>query len=440
VNSKVPVDPHAGRLRMLVISRAHLFPSEGRPTAGLFFANLVLRLERLVEKLVVVVPVAYMPDVLTRFSRFHLYRSARHERWHGVEVYRPRYFSLRLQRRGWFQARSFCLAAMPLCEALHKRHHFNLVLGNGLGGPVHTAQRSAKQFGCRSVGWAVGSDGHTYPHRSRSNMQQFRHDVTHTDLILTTSDALRRHILAANGGTGNVLTFYRGIDLGDVCPPGERVALRARHGLRPDRRYLLMAGVVNHAKGSQEFYEAFRRLAGTHPDLAAIWVGEGPDRLPLTQRARADGLGDRLTITGRVPRATVLEYMRAADVMLFPSRAEGLPNVVMEAMASGLPVVATDVGGVREIVLDGRTGLLVPAQDVPAMVAAVDRLLADNALAKDMARGAEALIRQHFDVDRNATVLASILEGLTAGAGPRPPIAACADVKPGRLPSVPAGP
>ena len=426
-----PTEP----LRILAITTAHLFPSQARPTAGIFFANLLRRLRPLVERLVVVVPTAYIPGFLQRLPRFSFRRKiAYHERWHGLEVFRPPYLSIRSQHHLWFQSRSFCMAATPLCLALHRRHDFDLVLGNGFGPPAHTAQYVAKQIHSRSVGWAIGSDVHTAPHLSDENMRLFRHNIRHCDLVLTTSQALRRNILDAFPDSKHVHAFHRGIDLEDLRVCADRATARAALGLAADRTYVLTAGDVLCRKGSEEFYGAFRSLAGRWPGLAAIWIGDGDETANLRRRAQEDGLTDRFTITGSVPRPEVLRYMRAADVMAFASHAEGLPNVVMEAMATGLPTVASDVGGVRAIIEDDRTGLLVPAQNAAALAIAIERVLAEPAWAGQAAARGREFICRYFDVDRNAPVLVSVLERIAAGGSPEAPFPPCANVPAGSTP------
>ncbi|MCX5653871.1 MAG: glycosyltransferase family 4 protein [Planctomycetota bacterium] len=422
-------------LRILVIVGAHLFPNRARPTAGGFFANLLLRLRRLSERVVVVVPTAYVPAWFRKIPRLASYAQVkRYEVWNGIEVYRPPYFSIRSRRHMWFQSRSFALAAAPLCESLHARHRFDLVLGNGFGAPAHAAQYIARQLRRRSVCWAIGSDVHTLPRLSDENRRLLRHNVRHSSIVLTTSEALRRDILALSPDARNVHTFYRGIDLDDLRLCADRATARAAFGLAADRTYMLTAGDVHRNKGSEEFYSAFRSLAGRRPGLAAMWIGDGDETANLRRRAQEDGLADRFTITGKVPRPEVLRYMRAADVMAFASHAEGLPNVVMEAMACGLPVVATRVGGTPEIIADGVTGLLVPAQDGTALADGVVRLLGDRDRSRRMGNRARAFIHTYFDVDRNAPVLVSVLERIAAGGLPEAPFPPCANVPPGRLP------
>jgi glycosyltransferase involved in cell wall biosynthesis len=402
--------------RILAITTAHLFPSQARPTAGIFFANLLRRLHPLVERLVVVVPTAYIPGFLQRLPRFSFRRKiARHERWHGLEVFRPPYFSIRSQRHLWFQSRSFCLAATPLCLALHRRHHFNLVLGYGFGPPAHTAHVVASDLRVRSVSWAIGSDVHTYPNLSEENRRLLMHTVHHNTLVLTESDTLRHLLLSYCPDTRNVHTFYKGIDLEGLQDRPDPTTLRAKLGLDAGRTYMLMAGHLAKTKGSEEFYVSFKHLAGKHPRLSALWIGDGPEASAMKHRAQADGLAGRFLITGQVPRSSVIEHMQAADLMLFPSHMEGLPNVVVEALAAGLPTVATDVGGDAEIITHEATGLLVPPQDVPAMIRAVERVLDNPEWARQMGERSRQFVQEHFDVNRNVSRLLQLFQHLASG-------------------------
>jgi glycosyltransferase involved in cell wall biosynthesis len=379
-----------------------MFPHPAQPQAGIFFANFLRHLRPVLGRLVVVQPWPRLPWPLPRLPRFAASRKGpAHQWWDGIEVYRPDILFAGA-RDLWLPARSACRAAWPLCERLHRRYRFDLVLGIPLGPPAHLAQYVAGRLSLRCVGWATGSDVHDYPKRSAGNARFLRHVIRRCDLILTASDDLGRALRARFPWASRVRTFYRGIALGTLREEADRDSLRRRLGLDPARTYLVMAGAVRARKGAWEFYETLRRLAPSHPGLAAVWVGAGPDAPTLETHAARDGLADRFRITGRVPHATVLDYFRAADLMVFPSYAEGLPNVVVEALAAGLPVVATDAGGTREVVRDGASGLLVPPGDVAALMRAAARLLDDPDQARALARNGRRLAFEQFDAARNA--------------------------------------
>jgi len=422
-------------MKLLVITTMGLFPRKTSPMAGIFFAHLLRCLRPLVEQLIVVVPTTYIPKALLGLARFATHRNiGAREHWLGLEVLRPRFLSVHSESRMWVQARSFCHAALPLCRALHRRRRFDLVVGYGFDLPAHTAQLVARTLGLRSVCWAIGEDVNIIPRRSAENRRFFRHCVRNVDLILTESDALRRTMSCEAPQARHIHPFYKGIDLRPLEPSGDRSFLRKRLQLAPDLTYMLMCGRLLKDKGAVEFCETFRALSADLPDLGALWVGDGPMASEMKKRTAADGLSDRLLITGKVLRGKVLEYMQAADILVFPSYHEGLPNVVMEALACGLPTVATDVGGVREVLADGKTGLLVPPKDANALTQAAARLLKDSETARRMARRGRQLIVDHFDVAKNAPVALEIFNHVAAGGSADDPLPACANKAPGQLP------
>lgn len=141
---------------------------------------------------------------------------------------------------------------------------------------------------------------------------------------------------------------------------------RARLGIRPDVPLILAIGRLVPVKGFDVLARASKRLRT--PGVRVLVVGEGPERARLAQQGG-------LTLIG--PRDDVDALLPAADVIVCPSRSEGFPQVPLHAMAAGVPVVATPVGGTPEIVLDGETGVLVPPEDPRALAEALDALLAD---------------------------------------------------------------
>jgi teichuronic acid biosynthesis glycosyltransferase TuaC len=421
-------------LNLLIIAGAGLFPTSGNPSGGVFFLNLLRQIQPHLQHLVVCHPQPVIPDPLARLAGLRLPSNARqHAYWEGIEVYRPRFPGIPANHQ-WLQSRFVCSAAWPVCRMLHRRHRFNLIIVIPLHAPTHAAQVAATRLGIPCLGWACGTDVHTLPRRSAESFRLFRHTVHRCNAVLAASDALRRMIGEMAGPASHVHTFYRGIDLAPLRNLPDRKRMRARLGLSAEAVYLASAGAVRRTKGAYEFYDAFVRLARTHESLAAVWIGDGPDARAIRRRAADDGLASRFTITGRVPRERVCRYLAAADVMAFASHNEGLPNVVMEALAAGLPTAATDVGGTREVLVDGVTGLLVPAKDAVALAAAVDRLLARPRWAAELAERGRRLILAHFDVARNAEIALSIFRQVAEVGGADAPLPACAGVPAGVLP------
>ena len=168
---------------------------------------------------------------------------------------------------------------------------------------------------------------------------------------------------------------------------GRRDELRQRLGM--NGRALAFAGRLSVQKSLEVALEALVSLDGVTLDIA----GEGDQRDMLERRARDLGVDTRVRFLGALPRERVLELFRAADAAILSSTWENFPHTVVEALAVGTPVIATDVGGVAEVVHDGENGLLVPTGDAAALADAVRRYFADESLQSALRAAAAASVR-----------------------------------------------
>jgi len=224
-----------------------------------------------------------------------------------------------------------------------------------------------------------------------------------THILLTQSaedaEAARFHRLARPGAA--IVAIGNGVDPGRFAPPPDRLAIRGR--LRAaletpaDAPVIVMVGRLVAEKGYLDLFAARRRVD------AVLWaVGE---RLPSDHAARIDRaiaaiaadpiLKERVRLLGY--RADMPEILHAADIFVLPSHREGMPRSIIEAMMTGLPVVATDIRGSREEVVDGETGILVPVGDKAALAAALSRLATDPALRAAMGGAGQARARALYD-------------------------------------------
>ena len=159
------------------------------------------------------------------------------------------------------------------------------------------------------------------------------------------------------------------------------------------QRRIVAAGRLSPEKGFDLLIEAFAKVAGRHPDWSVRILGEGPGRTDLIEQIERHGLERRVDLPGWVedPWAEML----AADLFVLPSRYEGFPNALLEAMACGLPAVSFRCqSGPAEIVRDGEDGLLVPAADVEALAAAMDSLMSDDGRRRRLAERAADVTRR----------------------------------------------
>jgi len=163
-------------------------------------------------------------------------------------------------------------------------------------------------------------------------------------------------------------------------------------------------GRLDEQKGYELLVDALADL----PGASAVIVGDGPEREALESRASETGVADRLELAGWSDDAR--SYLPAFDVFVLPSRYEGFPLAIVEAMLAGLPVVAADVGSIPEAVVDGETGLVVPPDDVPALTAALRRMIDDPALRARCGEAGRLRAESRFTSDLMATTFAEIYE------------------------------
>jgi sugar transferase (PEP-CTERM/EpsH1 system associated) len=204
------------------------------------------------------------------------------------------------------------------------------------------------------------------------------------DHVVAVGQAVRRALVANDGfPAGRVSVVYNGIDLNrEENATSSRLAIRHEMGVADEDFVILQVARLDYLK---DHVTAVRTLAALRPHLPSarlVFVGEGPQRGAIEEAVRRHDLAGHVRFLGL--RRDVARLLAAADLFLLTSISEGIPLTVIEAMAAGLPVVSTNVGGIPEVVEDGRTGLLAPAGDAAALASAVCRLAGDRQLRSRM--------------------------------------------------------
>jgi glycosyltransferase involved in cell wall biosynthesis len=189
-------------------------------------------------------------------------------------------------------------------------------------------------------------------------------------------------------------------------------ALRQQLGVRPGERIILSVGRFSPEKAQRDLIAAAGHLSRLQPGLAfrLVLVGDGPERGRVEQVAAASGLAGRIVFAGQ--QKNVRPYYGMADLFALPSHSEGSPNVVLEAMAAGVPIVATAVGGVPETVEHQKSALLSAAQAPEALAIQMRRLLMDPPLAERLVNNAAAVVKERFSPEAYRRSLIGIYAAL----------------------------
>jgi len=222
-----------------------------------------------------------------------------------------------------------------------------------------------------------------------------------TSRIVCVADAMREASLAAGiGRAEQYVTVYSGMNVeAFLRPPVPRDVVRGQLGLEPQH---VAAGTIArlfYMKGHDDLLDAAPRLCAAFPQLRFVWVGDGILRGQFERRIRDMRLEDRFILTGLVSPARIPELVGAMDIVVHPSRREGLARAIVQGQLAGCPVVAYDVDGNREGLVDGKTGFAVRAFDAGELCRRLEQLVADGELRAAMGRAGRQFAAQRFSAD-----------------------------------------
>lgn len=204
--------------------------------------------------------------------------------------------------------------------------------------------------------------------------------ISRVSYVITVSDEFRDLLKSEIGCPKPLAALYNGVDI-EQFRPRDKAACRSALGLPDNRTIALYVGGLIERKGVSILIQALAGAAMPDRSVELYLAGDGPLRDSLKALASAQGIAGQVHFLGEIPKDRVHLWMGAADMLVLPSYSEGRPNVVLEAMANGTPVVATAVNGTNELVTDGEDGLLFKPGDVAGLAACLTRLLRQPGLA-----------------------------------------------------------
>ncbi|HTE17220.1 MAG TPA: glycosyltransferase, partial [Armatimonadota bacterium] len=290
----------------------------------------------------------------------------------------PTYWSLPRARPA--HAWGMYASLRPYLGRLRREFPFDVILAAWAYPDAAAAARLADAAGCPLVSMVLGSDINEFAGHP-SLRGQIQRALRRSQRVVAVSGALRERVVDLGIAPERVIVQHNGVD-GERFAPRDRHEARYRLDLPRDRRLLCYIGNFVQEKGVTVLVEAMHGLVRSGMrEVSLLMVGSGPLEEQLRTRVRALGLEDSVRFCGRRPHNEIPSWMTAADVLCLPSFREGCPNVVLEALASGRPVVASAVGGVPEL-LDERNGVLAPAGDAEAL-----------------ARGMRSAVERQWDAD-----------------------------------------
>ncbi|MGA2232745.1 MAG: glycosyltransferase family 4 protein [Tepidisphaeraceae bacterium] len=238
-----------------------------------------------------------------------------------------------------------------------------------------------------------------------------------THKIVCVADAMRDQSLAAGIGTADqYCTIYSGMKTEPFLESGSRRdEVRGRLGLLPNHIAVGTIARLFHLKGHDDLLDIAPDLCRKWPDLRFLWVGDGLLNDDFQRRMREMGMRDRFILTGLVPPQVVPELTGAMDLLVHPSRREGLARALVQGELAGKPVIAYDIDGNREALIDGQSGFILPPFDKAQLAQRIDQLAGDPALRADMGRRGREFAVARFDVKVMVRSLEELYAELVSG-------------------------
>jgi glycosyltransferase involved in cell wall biosynthesis len=371
---------------MNVLVFTSLWPNAEQPNFGLFVKHRVVAMSKLDNVHArVVAPTPYFPQ---SFRSRHL-ESLWPESWRkaaripdrewidGLETYHPRHLvTPKLGMR--FYGRWMAVGVEPLVRRLRAQRAIDLIDAHYVYPDGYAATLIADRLGVPVVISARGTDINLFS-RMPLIRPLIRKALTRADGVIAVSDSLRRRMIELGVEPDKVAVIRNGVDR-EVFYPRDRNEARRKLRLDPEAGVLVSVGALVPLKGVDRLIDAMAlaRDSDRNARLKLYVIGEGPRRAALESRIAGLGLADRVFLPGQREQSELADWYSAADLFCLASHREGCPNVVLEAMACGTPVIASDVGGVGELISRPGYGLLLPEPTAETFAGAISKALRED--------------------------------------------------------------
>ncbi len=354
-----------------------LFPSKIRPNAGVFIRERMFQVGRHLP-IVVVSPVPWFPlQGIIRYWKPHFrLQPDKFEYQQNVKVYYPRFFSIPGLFKSWD---GFFMAICSLTTMIKLRHEYNIIDAHFAYPDGYAATLLGKVL---KVPVTITLRGTEVPQsKIPSRKVKLLKAIENAKRIFSVADSLKQHVVALGAKENKIRVIGNGVDITKFYPL-DRLEQRAALKISTEAKVLVSVGGLVERKGFHRVIAVLPELIKHHPDLIYLIIGgesaEGNIKAQLENQVKELELENHVQFLGALSSEQLKKPLSCADVFVLATANEGWANVFLEAMACGLSVVTTDVGGNREVVCNDKLGIIVPFADTKALFHALSSALLEN--------------------------------------------------------------
>ena len=306
-----------------------------------------------------------------------------------------------LKQRGAFDPRMIIQARRIVFE-----HDINLIQTHGY---KSNTIGFFLQLLCRRpwIGFAHGYIDDNSKNRFYNRIDRLA--LRRADRVVAVSNSMKALLTQHGVAAHKIRVVHNAVDPNDTVPKTSGKEIRLRYDLTSDQKVIGVIDRLNPEKKQLIFLRALEKTARSFPDVKALIIGDGQDRALLEGFCREKALSDRVVFLGYQEK--VADYYQVLDLLVLPSLSEGLPNTVLEAMSFGVPVLATAVGGVPEIIQNGN-GMMVPPNDPGALAEKMMELLGDGVLRQAIGLKGKTSLYPHFTPEYRVRQIVNLYEEL----------------------------
>jgi len=397
-------------IRVLVIS--HMYPKNEKSISGIFIKQQLKSLIKQHCKIKIISPVPYVPKLfrtnLRRKEYSHISRTIFTE---GIPIYCPRYIRA---PGSWFHGISCYTIYYGIIREFNKiieefqPHilHTYTITPDGYAGLMFR-----KKYRFPVICSLLGSDINVYPNYKPLTLNLTKKAISNIDQLISVSQSLKFVAESIALPKREIEVVYMGCDINKFINNKEsRKNIREKLYISPKEVVLLFVGSLLKQKGIFDLVEAFNQTYKKYKNLRLIFVGKGFAYSEIVNKLNELQFKNKIYIVGEKSHNKIPDWLNASDIFVFPSHSEGLPNVVIEAMACGKPVIATKVGGIPEAVQDGKSGILIEKGDIKALSNAINYLIRNKQIRISMGNKGRKIVEEKFTWNKSSKILRKIYD------------------------------